>query len=166
MLLVTSTTIIAQNIYRPIASPKVDDRRVSIVARAAVPAVALISVLLTLRGGSAIVPLLLMGYSLVTQLMPAVLLSLGERPFTSAAGAFAGILAGELVVAYITISGATLAELIPAAPQIFKDLNVGLVALLVNLTVLFTVSLFTTRPGLAPAMRRATIGPADAITSE
>jgi Na+/proline symporter len=108
MLLVTSTTIIAQNIYRPLAGSDADDRRISIIARSAVPVVALTAVWLTLRGGSAIVPLLLMGYSLVTQLMPALLLSLGERPRTSAAAAFTGILAGELVVAYVTISGSSL----------------------------------------------------------
>ncbi|MFN2601424.1 MAG: sodium:solute symporter [Gemmatimonadaceae bacterium] len=146
MLLVTSTTILAQNIYRPIASPNVDDRRVSIVARSAVPAVALLAVVLTLRGGSALVPLLLMGYSMVTQLMPSLVLSLGERPLISAGAAFAGILAGELVVAYMTISGATLPQLIPSAPQVIKDLNVGVVALVVNVTVLAVVSLLTTRP--------------------
>lgn len=149
MLLVSSTTIIAQNIYRPIAAPDADDRRISIVARSAVPVVTLVSIWLTLRGGSAIVPLLLMGYSLVTQLMPALLLSLGDRPLASATGAFSGILAGELVVAYMTISGATLPALIPAAPQIIKDLNVGVVALLVNVVVLVVVSPFTARPRIA-----------------
>jgi len=102
--------------------------------------------LLTLRGGSALVPLLLMGYSMVTQLMPSLVLSLGERPLISAGAAFAGILAGELIVAYMTISGATLPELIPSAPQILKDLNVGVVALVVNVTVLAVVSLVTRRP--------------------
>ena len=146
MLLVTSTTIVAQNIYRPLASAAVDDRRVSIVARSAVPVVALLAVWLTLRGGSAIVPLLLMGYSLVTQLMPALLLSLPERPLASASGAFAGILVGELVVGYVTITGATLPALIPSAPQIIKDLNVGIVALLVNVVVMIVVSVFSKRP--------------------
>jgi SSS family solute:Na+ symporter len=145
MLLVTSTTIIAQNIYRPLATVGVDDRRVSIVARSAVPAVALLAVVLTLRGGSALVPLLLMGYSMVTQLMPSLLLSLGEQPLISGASAFAGILAGEVVVTYMTFTSATLPALIPWAPQIIKDLNVGIVALIVNIAVMGVVSLFTAR---------------------
>ena len=149
MLLVTSTTIIAQNIYRPLAGPDADDRRISIIARSAVPVVALTAVWLTLRGGSAIVPLLLMGYSLVTQLMPALLLSLGDRPRTSAAAAFAGILAGELVVAYVTISGSSLPALLPAAPQAIQDLNVGIVALIVNVVVVAVVTPFTARPRIA-----------------
>jgi solute:Na+ symporter, SSS family len=149
MLLVTSTTIIAQNIYRPLAAPDADDRRISIIARSAVPVVALTAVWLTLRGGSAIVPLLLMGYSLVTQLMPALLLSLGERPRTSAAAAFAGILAGELVVAYVTISASNLPDLLPWAPHAIQDLNVGVVALIVNVAVVAVVTPFSARPRIA-----------------
>ncbi|HEY2379168.1 MAG TPA: sodium:solute symporter [Gemmatimonadaceae bacterium] len=141
MLLVTTTTIIAQNIYRPLV-PTTDERRIAIVARSAVPGVTLLAIWLSLRGGSAIVPLLLMGYNLVTQLMPAVLLSLWERPRASAAGAFAGILAGELVVAYQTVRGVSLPDLIPSAPQAIKDLNIGIVALVANVLVLGTVSLF------------------------
>jgi SSS family solute:Na+ symporter len=144
MLLVTTTTIIAQNIYRPLV-PTTDERRIAIVARSAVPGVTLLAIWLSLRGGSAIVPLLLMGYNLVTQLMPAVLLSLWERPRASAAGAFAGILAGELVVAYQTVRGVSLPDLIPSAPQAIKDLNIGIVALVANVLVLGTVSLFAGR---------------------
>ena len=146
MLLVSSATILAKNIYRPLIAPAADDRRIALVARSAVPVVALLSVWLTLRGGEAIVPLLLMGYSLVTQLMPAVMLSLGSQPRASAAGAFAGIVAGEIVVAYVTISGQTLTTLIPSAPQVVKDLNVGIVALFVNVAVLGLVTLVTARP--------------------
>ncbi|HVD59939.1 MAG TPA: hypothetical protein VNC11_03640, partial [Gemmatimonadaceae bacterium] len=97
------------------------------------------------RGGSALVPLLLMGYSMVTQLMPSLLLSLGEQPLISGASAFAGILAGEVVVTYMTFTSATLPALIPWAPQIIKDLNVGIVALIVNIAVMGVVSLFTAR---------------------
>lgn len=156
MLLVSSATILARNIYQPIAAPDADDRRIAILARSAVPAIALLAVWLTLRGGEAIVPLLLMGYNLVTQLMPALLLSLGPRPRASAAGAFAGIVAGEIVVAYVTISGQTLTALIPSAPQAIKDLNVGIVALFVNVAVLGVVSIFGTRPPTAVAPSRST----------
>jgi SSS family solute:Na+ symporter len=108
-----------------------------------VPVIALVAVVLTLRSGSAIVNLLLMGYNLVTQLFPAVLLSLGERPVATAAGAFAGIVAGEATVAYISISGTSLATLLPWAPQVVKDLNVGIVALIVNVAVFAIVTLAT-----------------------
>jgi SSS family solute:Na+ symporter len=142
MILISAATILAQNVYRPLTNGA-SDRRVSVLARAMVPVIALIAVTLTLRGGGAIVNLLLMGYNLVTQLFPAVVLSLGRRPAVTAAGAFAGIVAGEATVAYISISGTSVATLLPWAPDIVKDLNVGIVALIVNVAVLALVTLAT-----------------------
>jgi SSS family solute:Na+ symporter len=144
MILISAATILAQNVYRPLAKD-VSDRRVSVLARALVPVLALAAVLLTLRGGSAIVNLLLMGYNLVTQLFPAVILSLGQRRMVTTAGAFAGILAGVATVAFISLSGSSLTTLLPGAPQVVKDLNVGIVALVVNIVVLTIVTLATRR---------------------
>ncbi len=142
MILISAATILAQNVFRPLTKG-MNDRQVSVLARALVPAIALVAVLLTLRGGSAIVNLLLMGYNLVTQLFPAVILSLGRRRVATAAGAFAGIVAGEATVAYISFSGASLASLLPGAPEAVKDLNVGIVALIVNVAVFALVTLAT-----------------------
>ncbi|MFV1458299.1 sodium:solute symporter family protein, partial [Bacillus mycoides] len=50
---------------------------------------------------------------------------------------------GLLVVAYITLSGSTIATMFPSFPQYIKDLNVGIVALLINMIVMFVVSGFT-----------------------
>lgn len=151
MILVTAGTILAQNVYRVLV-PGASERSVSLLARALVPVVTLLAVAFTLRGGEAIVVLLLVGYSLVTQLFPACVVSLGRRPWASAAGAFAGILAGELTVLYVTVSGASVAKLVPAAPQVVKDLNVGVVALIVNVAVLAIVTLATRRAaGRVPA---------------
>ena len=144
MILITAATILAQNVYRVLV-PTATDRTVTRLARALVPVIALLAVGLTLRGGEALVPLLLMGYNLVTQLFPALLASLGERPWATTSGAFAGIVAGELTVAYLSLTGATLATLAPGAPQTLKDLNVGIVALTVNAAVLTAVSLATRR---------------------
>ena len=154
MILITAATIFAQNVYR-VMVPTATDRTVSILARAMVPVMALISVLLTLRGGQGIVTLLLMGYNFVTQLFPALILCLGRRPLISARAAFAGILAGVLTVAYVVITGATVASIAPAAPQMIKDLNVGVVALMVNIVAMSLVALVTRRP--APAASRAGI---------
>ena len=145
MILIAAATIIAQNVYRALV-PAASDRTVGILARALVPLIALAAVLMALRGGQAIVVLLLMGYNFVTQLFPALLLSFGTRPKISAAAAFAGILAGELTVAWETVAGASIATLVPSAPQFMKDLNIGIVALLVNIVVLALVALATCRP--------------------
>ncbi|HTR79550.1 MAG TPA: sodium:solute symporter family protein, partial [Gemmatimonadaceae bacterium] len=69
MLLISAATILAQNVYRA-AVPAATERTVSLLARVLVPVVALAAVYFTLRGGQTIVVLLLLGYSLVTQLLP------------------------------------------------------------------------------------------------
>ena len=142
MILITAGTIISQNIYRVMA-PAASDRTVSLVARSLVPVLTLIAVILTLRGGQTLVVLLLMGYNFVTQLFPALILSLGERQRVSAASAIAGIVAGELTVVFLTVTSASVATLLPGAPQMVKDLNVGFVALAVNAVVLTVVALAT-----------------------
>jgi solute:Na+ symporter, SSS family len=108
------------------------------------------------------VPLLLMGYNLVTQLFPALVLSLPGTPLATRWGAMAGIAAGELTVLWLTLSGATLARLFPAWPGAVTDLNVGIVALLVNTAVLVAVTAATrgcetpsARPRPAPADPRS-----------
>ena len=147
MLLITAATILAKNIFR-VAVPKSSDRTVGLVARSMVPVLALVSLYLALHGGQAIVALLLMGYNVVTQLFPALVLSFGSRPRISMAAALSGIIAGEFTVAAVTLSGTSLATLAPWLPQIAKDLNIGVVALLVNIAVIVLVSMFVRRPPL------------------
>jgi SSS family solute:Na+ symporter len=98
-----------------------------------------------LHGGQAIVALLLMGYNVVTQLFPALLLSFGPAPRVRAGAALAGIIAGELTVAAITLSGTTLDAIAPGLPEGMKDLNIGIVALAVNVLVVVIVSIVVAR---------------------
>jgi SSS family solute:Na+ symporter len=152
MILMTAGTILAKNVVRPLV-PTLTDRGVATLARTLVPALALAATWIALAGGSALVPLLLMGYNLVTQLCPAMLLSLADPPLASRAGAMAGIVAGEAVVAWFGITGTTLAKLHPAWPATITDLNVGIVALAVNLVVLILVSVLTRGTRLVPVSR-------------
>jgi SSS family solute:Na+ symporter len=149
MLLMTAATILAKNLWGALVPT--DEAQVVRIARGLVPVIALVSVWITLTAGTAIVPLLLLGYSLVTQLLPALLLSLPERPWCTTAGAIAGIVAGEVTVASIQIPGLTLAKLFPGAPGVLTDLNVGLVALAVNVAVLFAVTAVTRGRAPRPA---------------
>ena len=132
--------MLAKNIYRPMA-PASSDRTIGLLARAMVPVPALGALYLALHGGQAIVALLLMGYNVVTQLFPALVLSFGERPRISGTAALAGIIAGECTVAAVTLSGTSIAALAPSMPQAVKDLNIGVVALAVNCVVILVVSL-------------------------
>src|SRR5262249_47320292 len=59
MILMTASTILAKNIYRPLAR-EADEHVIGKLARGLVPIVALVAVFFTLRGGDAIVPLLLL----------------------------------------------------------------------------------------------------------
>jgi SSS family solute:Na+ symporter len=142
MLLISAATILAKNVYRELV-PSASERRVAFVARAMVPVLTLLSVILTLHGGSAIVALLLMGYNVVTQLFPALILSLGKSPKIGTSAALAGIVAGEVTVAAISLSGASLATLLPGWPPVITELNVGVVALVVNVVAILLVTLAT-----------------------
>lgn len=142
MLLMAASTLFAKNVYKVMA-PSATDKQVATLAKYLVPVIALISVFFTFKGGNTIVTLLLMGYSLVTQLFPALLLSLAKKPFVTKQGAFAGIGSGVAVVAFVSIKGTTLATLLPMLPQAVKDLNIGIVALTINVIVLLAISAAT-----------------------
>ncbi|MFP5113072.1 sodium:solute symporter family protein [Bacillaceae bacterium C204] len=142
MIMMSAATLLAKNVYK-VFVPKASDHQVSKLAKNLVPVVALIALYFTFKGGDTLVTLLLMGYSLVTQLFPALVFSLAKKNVVTKAGAFAGIAVGVFTVAYITISASTVGTLFPALPQFVKDLNVGVIALIINLVVTFAVSLVT-----------------------
>ncbi|MBV8616512.1 MAG: sodium:solute symporter [Acetobacteraceae bacterium] len=144
MILLAAATLIANNIYR-VARPASGDAQVSTLAKWLVPVIALVAVYFTLRGGETIVALLLMGYSFVTQLFPSVLMSLRAHNPVTKQGAFAGICVGVVTVAVVTSLGTSLGAIAPAAPQAFQDLNIGVVALVLNIIATAIVSALTRR---------------------
>ncbi|MTH53018.1 sodium:solute symporter family protein [Bacillus mangrovi] len=142
MMLMAAATLFARNVYQA-AFPAVTDREVARLAKYLVPVIALIAAFFTFNGGSTIVTLLLMGYSLVTQLFPSLLFSLFPQRIVTKQGAFAGIIAGVSVVAYTSIAGTSIGTLFPSLPQAAKDVNIGIIALGINLIFMFGVSFFT-----------------------
>jgi SSS family solute:Na+ symporter len=119
------------------------DAAVAKLARFLVPVVALVAVGFTLHGGETIVALLLMGYSFVTQLFPAVICSLRPNHRATKEGAFCGILAGVAVVAVTTSMHLSVGQLMPFLPDALKDVNIGFLALAVNVIVFAAVSAAT-----------------------
>ena len=99
----------------------------------------------TLRGGQTIVALLLMGYSFVTQLFPALVMSLARNNPLSSRGVIAGIVVGIAAVAATSLTHSTMATLFPGLPEVLRDLNVGIVALVLNVITLAAVSAATRR---------------------
>jgi SSS family solute:Na+ symporter len=116
-------------------------------ARGLVPAIALIAVYFALQNNLTIVTLLLMGYSFVTQLFPALLCSLLARNPLTRQGAASGIVVGVAVVAYVTLTKSSFADLLPFLPPRVGDVNVGFAALILNVAAALVVSLATRRAG-------------------
>ena len=142
VILLTAATLLANNLYRGI-NRRASEAHVGGIAKVMAVVVAVVAVIFTIGGGSAIVTLLLMGYSFVTQLFPSLIMSLRKRNPVTAAGAFAGIGVGVATVAVITINHYTIGGLFPELPQWIKDLNIGIVALVLNVVALIAVSVLT-----------------------
>jgi solute:Na+ symporter, SSS family len=153
MIMMTAATLLANNIYRPLHG-RASDQTVSKLARWLVPVVALVAVIFTLRGGQTIVALLLMGYSFVTQLFPALVMSLRRHNPLTSAGVFAGIIVGIVTVAATSLTHTTMTTLFPDLPEALRDLNIGIIALALNVLTLAVVSALT-----APsAAKRESVG--------
>ena len=142
MMLNVSATILSKNVYK-IWKPETTDVSLARLTRYLVPVVAIAALYFTFNGGNTIVTLLIMGYSLVTQLFPALFFSLWKKNPVTVQGAFCGIIAGLAAVLYTTLSNASMADLFPQMPQAFKDFDIGIIAFTINVIVTLTVSAFT-----------------------
>ncbi|SFD34549.1 sodium:solute symporter [Methylobacterium sp. 13MFTsu3.1M2] len=137
MILIAGVTLVANNLVRPLR-PGMDDAATARLCKILVPVLALVCVGFTLSGGDTIVQLLLMGYNFVTQLFPCFITSLMRRNPLDRRAAIAGIVAGVATVAATVLSGFSLAKLPVLGP--LQDVNVGIVALVVNVVVTVAVA--------------------------
>lgn len=140
MILTSASTLLANDIYRGAINRQASDTQVGKLARWLVPVVALVAIWFTLQGGSTIVSLLLMGYSFVTQLFPALIASLMHQTRATKYGAMSGIVAGVAVVVVTTTMHLSIGTMFPSLPDSIKDANIGLLALAVNIVVFGLVS--------------------------
>ncbi|WP_287800083.1 sodium:solute symporter [Acidiphilium sp.] len=150
MITMTAATLLSRNIYGAFNRDASDDQ-VVFLAKCLVPVVMAVAVYFTLTGNSTIVTLLLVGYSFVTQMFPALIASLFPRSGVTRQGAMAGIVVGVAVAAWLTFSHASVGKLLPFLPGPLKDFNVGIIALIANIVVLFAVSAVTRSAATAPA---------------
>ncbi len=144
MILMSTATLLANTLFRAVR-PQAGDKAVGKVAKLLVPVVSLVAVVFTLRGGTTIVALLLMGYAFVTQLFPSLVASLLPRNPVTREGAFAGICIGVATVAATCLTRTSIAILLPGLPEALRDLNIGIVALLFNVVTTLGVSVLTRR---------------------
>lgn len=155
MLMMATATLVARNIYQ-VVHRSTTDEQVARLAKWLVPIVALIVVYFTLAGGKGIVALLLMAYSFVTQLFPALLLSLFPNHIGTKQGAAAGIVTGMGAVAWLTLQPAHTVGIAAIFPPALHDLNPGVAALILNVLALLAVSIATrTRAAKRQQVRRS-----------
>ncbi|CAH0196683.1 putative symporter YodF [Peribacillus sp. Bi96] len=142
MLILTAATILSKNIYKAV-KPDTSNEQLAKLTRIFVPIVSLVSLIFTFYGGNTMIALLTMAYSFVLQLFPPLAFSLLKRNPVSKAGASVGMILGVVLVAYFTLAEATMATLFPKAPHFIQDLDIGIVAITLNLIVMLAVSAFT-----------------------
>ncbi|MFJ5563215.1 hypothetical protein [Lysinibacillus xylanilyticus] len=131
-----------KNVIKPIR-PQTTDQQIAIIVCYSVPVIALVALYFTFSGGGAITLLFLMGYGLVTQFVPAVVCSLLKKNPLTVQGVFAGIIVGVTIVGWQAATGAHLSKLFPSWPSYIQDINIGFLALSVNILVSLIVSVFT-----------------------
>jgi SSS family solute:Na+ symporter len=135
---------VAKNIV-PGVNPRCPTAR-SRLTKLLVPVIALGGVAFVFAGGQTIVTLLLLGYALVTQLFPALVLSLGAAGVGDRYGRDGRHRGGRGMVAAMSFAGATpetastVDALIPGLPDFLAQLNLAILALIVNVVVTLVVS--------------------------
>jgi SSS family solute:Na+ symporter len=131
ILILSSATLFAKNLFRPIFAPEMNDHQVARLARIMVVVLSLISLYLAIHGSTTLVSLLLLGYAGITQLFPGVVLGLFWKR-VSMLGVFAGIAFGVGAVAFLFLT----------KHDPFLGLSAGFLGLCLNFAIAITLSLF------------------------
>ncbi|QGQ45587.1 sodium:solute symporter family protein [Metabacillus sediminilitoris] len=142
LVLTATATILSKNIYK-VWKPNTTDQQLTKLSRMLVPVIALVTLYFTFNGGDSIFTLYLMSYSFMVQLFPALFFSLWKRNPATVQGAFAGMIAGIIIVFYSTVTETSLATLFPSLPQEIKDIDLGLAVIIINIVVTLGVSAVT-----------------------
>ncbi len=132
--ILTASTLVAKNVYRPLLAPAMSDEEIARVARWAVGAITLIAAYLALHSSATLVGLLILAYSGVGQFAPGIVLGLISRRVTSW-GILCGLVAGLAVAGALSLSG----------HDPYLGMNAGFLGLIVNLALVAAVSLATPR---------------------
>jgi SSS family solute:Na+ symporter len=132
ILILSAATSFAKNICRPLFAPSMTDGDVARLAKITVVALALISLYFAIYSSATLVSLLLLGYAVVTQLFPGVVLGLFWKRATTT-GVFAGLVLGVACTAFLVLN-----KLDP-----LLGWNAGFVALCLNFLLATVLSLLT-----------------------
>ena len=137
VLVLTASTLFAKNVFRPLCGRELSDAQVGRLARFIVVVLIAASLGLALTRSTSLVALLLLGYDLVSQFFPGIVLGLFWKPVSRA-----GVLGEEW--------GDPVAASAAADP--LNGWNAGFLGLVVNLTVTVLVTKWVRAPAPGAAL--------------
>lgn len=129
--------------FYKLLKPNSTDRQQLTVSKVFVILIIFTAYLFTLKGGNALAILNIMSYGLITQLVPAIIFSFFHSRFMNKYGATAGIVTGVSIVLFNAVTSFKLVNLFPNIPSVINDINMGFVAIIINIIIGVTVSLAT-----------------------
>ncbi|WP_108670748.1 sodium:solute symporter family protein [Peribacillus acanthi] len=128
--------------YRVI-KPNSSDHQQLTVSKLFVLLIILVAYIFTITGGNALAILNIMSYGLITQLVPAMIFGFFNTKFMNKYGAIAGILTGVSIVLFNAVTKFKLVNIFPNIPSVINDINIGFVAIGINIFIGVTVSLLS-----------------------
>jgi SSS family solute:Na+ symporter len=140
--ILTASTLLAKNVYRPIFAQGMSDDDIGRVARIAVVAVTVLALYLALHSSTTLVGLLILAYSGVGQFAPGIILGIYSRR-VSTPGVLAGLLAGLAVTGLLVFTH----------NDPISGINAGLIGLAANVALVGILTLIFPHPvdGPSPA---------------
>jgi len=130
--ILTASTLVAKNVYRPMFARDMSEERVRRVAQMSVAAVTIVALGLSIHSSTTLVGLLLLAYSGVCQFAPGIVLGIYSSR-VNAAGVLTGLVAGLSIAGYLIFT----------QNDPIWGLNAGFVGLVVNTILVVAVSLMT-----------------------
>jgi solute:Na+ symporter, SSS family len=129
--------------FYKLIKPNSSDRQQLAVSKLFILLIILIAYGFTITGGNALAILNIMSYGLITQLVPALIFSFFNTKLMNKYGAIAGILTGVSIVLFNAITSFKLVNIFSNIPSAINDINIGFIAIGVNIFIGMSVSLVT-----------------------
>lgn len=129
--------------FYKLVKPQSTDRQQLAVSKLFVLFIILVAYIFTVTGGDALAILNIMSYGLITQLVPAMLFGFFTTKYMNKYGAIAGIITGVSIVLLNAVTSFKLSTIFPDIPSVIDDINIGFVAIAVNVFIGIFVSLLT-----------------------
>lgn len=154
IVLVSSATLLTKNIYK-VWKPKTTDKQIGKLSRYLVPVMVAVAIFFALNESKLIGLIYIAAYSIIIQLLPALLFSMMKKNPVNTTGALTGMVVGVVIVGYTTVTNTTLATLFPEWPSYIKDIDMGLVIVAINFVVTYVVALLTRKGSVSVSVEEA-----------